>query len=99
MKALINAVGFAPTLAAGDKVIFTGPVRDVPVTIAWGSRDILMPRPRAAAIIQLIPHVRLLRLRGCGHVPMNDNPALVAHVLLTGSAEESGASSKVVSGC
>jgi pimeloyl-ACP methyl ester carboxylesterase len=88
MQALISAVGFVPTLAAGDKVIFTGQVRDVPVTIAWGSRDFLLRRPRAAAITQLIPHARLLRLPGCGHVPMNDNPALVAHVLLTGSAKE-----------
>jgi pimeloyl-ACP methyl ester carboxylesterase len=88
MRALISAVGFAPTLAAGDKIIFAGPVRDVPVTIAWGSRDVLMRRPRAAAITQLIPRARLLLLPGCGHVPMNDNPALIAHVLLTGSAEE-----------
>jgi pimeloyl-ACP methyl ester carboxylesterase len=88
MRALISAVGFAPTLATGDKVIFTGQVPDdVPVTIAWGSRDHLLRRPRAAAIAQLIPHARLLRLPGCGHVPMTDNPALVAHVLLTGSAE------------
>ena len=88
MQAMINAVGFIPSLAAGDKIIFTGRVPDVPVTIAWGSRDVLMRRPRAALITQLIPHAQLLRLPGCGHVPMNDNPALVAHVLLTGSAEE-----------
>ncbi len=88
MQAMINAVGFIPSLAAGDKIIFAGQVPDVPVTIAWGSRDVIMRRPRAALITQLIPHARLLRLPGCGHVPMNDNPALVAHVLLTGSAEE-----------
>jgi pimeloyl-ACP methyl ester carboxylesterase len=85
MQAMINAVGFRPTLAAGDKIVFSGQVPDVPVTIAWGSRDLLMRRPRAASVIQLIPHARLLRLPGCGHVPMNDNPELVAHVLLTGS--------------
>lgn len=86
MRALINAVGFAPTLATGNKIIFSGQVLDdVPVTIAWGSRDLLLRRPRAALITQLIPHARLLRLPGCGHVPMNDDPALVAHVLLTGS--------------
>jgi pimeloyl-ACP methyl ester carboxylesterase len=85
MQALIGGVGFRPTLAAGDKIVFAGQVRDVPVTIAWGSRDWLMRRPRAASITQLIPHARLLRLPGCGHVPMNDNPELVAHVLLTGS--------------
>jgi hypothetical protein len=26
-----------------------------------------------------------IRLRGCGHVPMTDDPALVARVLLLGS--------------
>lgn len=89
MRALVGAVGFAPTLATGGKIIFVGPVHDdVPVTIAWGSRDVLMRRPRAALITQLIPHARLLRLPGCGHVPMNDNPELVAHVLLTGSGDE-----------
>ncbi|HSZ29660.1 MAG TPA: alpha/beta hydrolase [Pseudonocardiaceae bacterium] len=85
MQALINAVGFGPTLAAGEKIIFAGRVPDVPVTIAWGSRDVLMRRPRAASVTRLIPHARLLRLPGCGHVPMNDNPELVAHILLTGS--------------
>ena len=85
MRALTSAVGFGPTLAYGDKITFTGHVSDVPVTIAWGARDVLMRRPRAESVIRLIPHVRLLRLPGCGHVPMNDNPDLVAHVLLTGS--------------
>jgi pimeloyl-ACP methyl ester carboxylesterase len=93
MRAMNGAVGFRPTLDAGDKIIFNGQVHDVPVTIAWGSRDLLFRRPRAAAITRLIPHVRLLRLPGCGHVPMNDNPELVAHVLLTGS--DDGARSAV----
>ncbi|HEX5346496.1 MAG TPA: alpha/beta hydrolase [Pseudonocardiaceae bacterium] len=88
MQAMIDAVGFTPSLAAGEKIIFAGEVPDVPVTIAWGSRDWLMRRPRGESVIRLIPHVRLLRLPGCGHVPMNDNPELVAHVLLTGSDHE-----------
>ncbi|HEX4102318.1 MAG: alpha/beta hydrolase [Pseudonocardiaceae bacterium] len=85
MQAMINAVGFIPSLAAGEKIVFTGPVPDVPVTVAWGARDLLFRRPRAESVRRLIPHVQLLRLPGCGHVPMNDNPELVAHVLLTGS--------------
>ncbi len=93
MRALIGAVGFGPTLAANDKVVFTGRVPDVPVTIAWGARDLLFRRPRAESVIRLIPHVRLLRLPGCGHVPMNDNPDLVAHVLLTGSDPDQWVSS------
>jgi pimeloyl-ACP methyl ester carboxylesterase len=89
MQAMIHSVGFRPTLAAGDRIIFASQVNDVPVTIAWGSRDFLFRRPRAHAVMRLIPHVRLLRLPGCGHVPMNDNPELVAHVLLSGSEEQS----------
>jgi pimeloyl-ACP methyl ester carboxylesterase len=85
MQAMVNSVGFGPTLAAGDRIIFTGPVHQVPVTIAWGTRDLIFRRPRALAITKLIPQARLLQLPGCGHVPMNDNPELVAHVLLTGS--------------
>ncbi|MBV8542724.1 MAG: alpha/beta fold hydrolase [Pseudonocardiales bacterium] len=88
MRAMIDAVGFRPSLAAGEEIIFTGRVSDVPVTIAWGSRDLVFRRPRAASVTRLIPHARLLRLPGCGHVPMNDNPELVAHVLLTGSDDE-----------
>jgi pimeloyl-ACP methyl ester carboxylesterase len=88
MQAMINSVGFSPSLAAGDKIIFSGQVPNVPVTIAWGTRDFIFRRPQATAVTRLIPHARLLRLPGCGHVPMNDNPELVAHVLLTGSDTE-----------
>ena len=87
-QARIGAVGFRPTLAAGDKIRFAGQIPDGPVNIARGSRDLLRRRPRGESVIRLIPHVRLLRLPGCGHVPMNDNPELVAHVLLTGSNDE-----------
>ena len=89
MQALADAVGFMPSVAAGTRIVFTGVIPDVPVTIAWGSRDRIIRRPRAELITRLIPHARLLSLPGCGHVPMSDDPALVAHVLLTGSDERS----------
>lgn len=79
--ALRGATGFERTLAAGDSVRFTHDLPGLPVTIAWGSRDrLLLPRqgPRAK---RTIPGARLVRLRGCGHVPMNDDPALVARVI------------------
>jgi len=85
IQAMIHSVGFRPTLAAGDRIIFAGEVRDVPVTIAWGSRDLLFRRPRAQAVAQLPAHTVVAQLPGCGHVPMNDDPALVADVLLQGS--------------
>lgn len=89
IRALVDAVAFAPTLAAGKRIVFAGAIPDVPVTIAWGTRDRIMRRPQAATVTRLIPHARLLSLPGCGHIPMTDDPALVAHVLLTGSDERS----------
>lgn len=89
MRALVDAVGFVPSVTAGTRTVFTGAIPDVPVTIAWGTRDRIIRRPRAELITGLIPHARLLSLPGCGHVPMSDDPPLVAHVLLTGSDERS----------
>ncbi|MFI8965895.1 alpha/beta fold hydrolase [Streptomyces sp. NPDC053493] len=80
------ATGFHQTLAAGRSVLFTNDVPAVPVTIAWGSRDRLLLRRQGVRAKHAIPGARLVRLPGCGHVPMNDDPALVARVILDGSA-------------
>lgn len=83
-RALREARGFAPTLAAGKSpdVRFTSDVPGVPVTIGWGDRDrLLLPRQGVRAK-RIIPDARLVRLNGCGHVPMNDDPAMVARVVL-----------------
>ncbi|MEV0374627.1 alpha/beta fold hydrolase [Streptomyces sp. NPDC050636] len=81
-RALREAPGFARTLAAGREVRFTDDVPDVPVTIGWGSRDRLLLRRQGVRAKHTIPGARLVRLPGCGHVPMNDDPALVARVIL-----------------
>ncbi|MET9696667.1 alpha/beta fold hydrolase [Streptomyces sp. NPDC006529] len=81
-SALRGAAGFEPTLAAGGAVRFTRDVPGVPVTIAWGERDRLLPRRQGLRAKRAIPGARLVRLPGCGHVPMNDDPALVARVIL-----------------
>jgi pimeloyl-ACP methyl ester carboxylesterase len=68
---------------------FTGRVpADVPVTIAWGSRDRLLPPRQALLAADRLPQARLLPLPGCGHVPMTDDPELVSDVLLRGSDRE-----------
>jgi pimeloyl-ACP methyl ester carboxylesterase len=59
---------------------------DVAVTIAWAARDLVLPRWQADVAKQVMPHAVHLTMRGVGHVPMFDNPALVAEVLLRGSA-------------
>jgi pimeloyl-ACP methyl ester carboxylesterase len=89
--ALHGAVGFTPTLRAGHGFRFNGVLREVPATIAWGTRDRLLRKSQAVRAQQNLPHVRFVWLPNCGHVPMADNPELVAKVLLDGSA--SGSSS------
>jgi hypothetical protein len=65
---------------------FTGTVpAGIPVTIAWGTNDRLLPPRQALVAKERIPQARLIPLPGCGHVPMTDNPRLVADVLLRGS--------------
>jgi pimeloyl-ACP methyl ester carboxylesterase len=62
---------------------------DVPVLVAWGTRDrLLFPRqgPRWARIV---PAAELRYLPGLGHLPMADDPALVADTIagFAGAAE------------
>lgn len=70
-----------------ESVSFTESVPgDVPVTIAWGAKDrILLPR-QARVAMEHLPQASFVPLPGCGHVPMTDDPELVAKVLLQGSA-------------
>lgn len=83
--ALARATGFEETLRAGIDVRFTDDVPGIPVTVAWGTKDRLLVRRQGVRAKQIIPRARLVRLPGCGHVPMSDDPALVARVLLDGS--------------
>ncbi len=58
-----------------------GRPRGVPVTVAWGVRDRLLPHarqaPRARASLPWATHVAL----GAGHVPFSDDPGAVAEVI------------------
>ncbi|MER5886552.1 alpha/beta fold hydrolase [Streptomyces sp. NPDC001941] len=80
--ALREATGFHQTLAAGRDVLFRDDVTGIPVTVAWGERDRLLLRRQGVRAKHTVPGARLVRLPGCGHVPMNDDPALVARVIL-----------------
>jgi pimeloyl-ACP methyl ester carboxylesterase len=84
--AMHGAAGFAPTLRAGRDSPFRGTLRDVPATIAWGTRDRLLRTGQAVRAQQHLPNARFVWLNNCGHVPMADDPKLVAKVLLEGSA-------------
>jgi pimeloyl-ACP methyl ester carboxylesterase len=65
---------------------FTGAMpAGVPVMIAWGTRDRLLFLGQARVAKAHLPEALLVPLPGCGHVPMTDDPPLVADVLLRGS--------------
>lgn len=60
-----------------------------PITLAWSGRDRLFPPALyGARAQQLIPGARFVVLDGVGHVPMLDDPRLVAETILsvTGAA-------------
>ncbi|SEM67170.1 alpha/beta fold hydrolase [Streptacidiphilus jiangxiensis] len=86
-KALRDATGFARTLRAGLNVNVTEDVTDVPVTIGWGTKDRLLVPRQAERARQRMPKARVVPLPGCGHVPMNDDPQLVARTVLDGSRD------------
>jgi pimeloyl-ACP methyl ester carboxylesterase len=83
--ALAQATGFDATLRAGGSVRFADDIPGIPVTVAWGTRDMLLVRRQGVRAKRIIPKARLVRLPGCGHCPMNDDPALVSRVILDGS--------------
>lgn len=53
-----------------------------PVTIAWGTEDRIMLPRQGPRFRRAMPHARLVRLRGLGHVPMIDGPDVCCDVLL-----------------
>jgi len=56
---------------------------ECPTTIAWGERDRLLIASRHAPRAQRwLPAARHVRLHGCGHVPMWDDPEQVARAIL-----------------
>jgi pimeloyl-ACP methyl ester carboxylesterase len=85
VDALLAASAFDDALSAFRGYRAPTAHGDVPVTIAWGSRDgLLLPREGQRAR-RLMPRARHVELRGCGHVPFGDDPELLARVLLEGS--------------
>jgi pimeloyl-ACP methyl ester carboxylesterase len=58
-------------------------VRDYPVRLVWGNRDRVIPFDGfGSQMLDRIPGAELVRLAGVGHVPMSDNPAGVAELIL-----------------
>jgi pimeloyl-ACP methyl ester carboxylesterase len=83
--ALRGGKGFGAVARHGRGYAFTAQPA-VPVTVAWGSRDRIFLPAQAGVARDRLPGARHVTLDGCGHVPMSDDPALVAGVILQTTA-------------
>lgn len=87
LAAMAGCTAFDLVAKAGRDYVYASPAPTVPVTVAWGTRDrILWPR-QARRAAELLPAARHIWLAGCGHVPMGDDPARVAEIILSTCAE------------
>jgi len=85
MAGFLAAAGAMDEILAAPRAFTSTIPDDVPVTIAWGTRDrMLFPR-QALLAKERLPQANVVMLPRCGHLPMTDNPRLVAEVLLSGS--------------
>ncbi|SNT59284.1 Pimeloyl-ACP methyl ester carboxylesterase [Asanoa hainanensis] len=80
--ALRDGPAFRAIARASRGYAFTGQPT-VPVTVAWGTRDLILRPSQAVVARRGLPHARHVDLVGCGHVPMSDDPDLVADLILT----------------
>jgi pimeloyl-ACP methyl ester carboxylesterase len=82
IHAMGTGTGFDEVLSATTKRRFlaTAPI-DAPATVAFGSRDRLLLRHQSRHLDQLPHDIHVAVLRGCGHVPMADDPEAVTAVI------------------
>ncbi|GIH25471.1 hydrolase [Acrocarpospora phusangensis] len=85
MGALRASVGFDDTL---DSFLWQAPPAPpkVPITVAWGEHDRLLVRRQAVRAGRWAQQ-RVKLLKGCGHLPMSDDPELVTRVITDGARE------------
>lgn len=77
-RTIASTRGFDAHLNATNRTRFRdGQQIGVPVTIAFGARERLLSK-QARRREELPSHTRWIDLPGCGHVPMRDDPQLVA---------------------
>ncbi|MUM19024.1 alpha/beta fold hydrolase [Mycobacterium sp. CBMA271] len=67
----------------------------VPITVAFGDLDKILPERTCQFRDPLPRHTRWVSLPGCGHMPMFDNPALIVRTILDGIGESVATSEDV----
>jgi pimeloyl-ACP methyl ester carboxylesterase len=85
----IHASGQSPAVDPLLRVLHLHPVdplpvdRDYPVRLVWADRDFVLPfKHFGSPMLERLPGAELIRLSGVGHVPMSDDPARVAELIL-----------------
>ncbi len=78
--ALKRSTAFGRTIRAGFRYRFAEPVA-VPTTVAWGTKDRILPYRQAAAAKLQLPSATHVALPGAGHVPMTDEPELIVRLI------------------
>jgi pimeloyl-ACP methyl ester carboxylesterase len=86
IRALGTCPGFGATMKATVRPYRSGPPIGAPVTVAFGSRDLMLLRHQSRHLGELPPGTRLETLSRCGHVPMADDPAAVTAFIAAASA-------------
>ncbi len=90
-----DSVGCSVYFELMDAILGDGPPQsfagvDCPVLLVWGTRDRILPAPRySERLRELLPDSTWVELRGLGHVPMSDDPALVARTITQFAASAS----------
>jgi pimeloyl-ACP methyl ester carboxylesterase len=85
IRVLAGSASFLPTLDWIDAGLEMPAGLDAircPFRVAWGSRDLLLPPRQAPRWARIVPRAELVPLPGLGHLPMADDPGLVAEVTL-----------------
>ena len=84
LKGMAEMEEYVPFLEALQR---SGPPKDLdgidcPVTLAWGTKDRVLPMGRYSDRLQrLIPDAEFVELPGLGHTPMYDDPELIARTI------------------
>ncbi|MEU4692661.1 alpha/beta fold hydrolase [Actinoplanes sp. NPDC023714] len=73
-----NAFAHLPPWTAGN----LGALPDIPVTIAWGTKDAVLPYNQSRQAQKILPKARHITLPKCGHLPFADDPTRCAEILL-----------------
>lgn len=86
VRGLRDGQGFWPVFRQARRYSFQPRPMPVPVTIAWGTKDRILHQGHARRARRLLPETLWVDLPGLGHVPMYDDPELVARTILNTTA-------------